>query len=99
MHFAVLRALRLYRLIRLYRRTRGRHDPDYAATTRALDVPRAPGLALTQILTLPLLAPEIQEHLVRDEVPTERRLRPAVGQPDWANQLALVAESSNHVLP
>ena len=56
---------------------------DYATVARALGVTRA---RLTQVLNLLLLAPEIQENVLLGEVVTERRLRPVMGEPDWANQ-------------
>ena len=66
--------------------------PDYASASRALGLTRA---RLTQVLNLLLLAPEIQERVLRSEVSTERRIRPAVGEPDWEDQLALCPGTSN----
>ena len=70
--------------------------PDYSVAAQALGVTRA---RLTQVMKLLLLSPEVQERVLRGEVSTERRLRAAVGEPNWANQLALCPESSNHVSP
>ncbi len=66
--------------------------PDYAAAARALGVTRA---RLTQLLNLLLLAPEIQERVLRNQIATERRLRVVVGEANWEDQLALGRETSN----
>ena len=66
--------------------------PDYAAAARALGVTRA---RLTQLLNLLLLAPEIQERVLRNQIATERRLRVVVGEANWEDQLALGRETSH----
>ena len=65
---------------------------DYAAAARSLGVTRA---RLTQILNLLLLAPEIQERVLRNQIATERRLRAVVRELNWEDQLALRRETSN----
>ncbi len=60
---------------------------DYAAAARALGLTRA---RLTQVMSLLLLAPEIQERLlVGDLVVTERSLRAVLRVPEWAEQQRL----------
>jgi hypothetical protein len=66
---------------------------DYADAARRLGLTRA---RVTQITSLLLLAPEIQEAILdlppvttgRDPI-SERQLRPIVAELDWNNQLAM----------
>ena len=50
---------------------------------------------LTQVMTLLLLAPEIQERVLRNQIATERRLRAVVREQNWEDQLALGRETSH----
>ncbi|MEM7311170.1 MAG: hypothetical protein AAF682_31170 [Planctomycetota bacterium] len=57
---------------------------DYAAAASALGLTRA---RLTQIMTLLLLAPELQERVLSGEMGgSERSLRGAVGEASWEAQ-------------
>ena len=61
--------------------------PDYAAAARALGVTRA---RLTQVMNMLLLAPDIQERIVKGKlILTERALRRAVKEADWRKQVVL----------
>ena len=64
--------------------------PDYASVARALGVTRA---RLTQVLNLLLLAPDIQECVLRGQIPSERCLRAVVGEPNWTIQAAMRGET------
>ena len=66
--------------------------PNYAFAARALGVARA---RLTQLLNMLLLAPEIQDFVLQGDVATERRLRAAVREPDWTDQVVLFSDSNN----
>jgi len=88
---------RLARLMALARRLEGLvregRVNDYAELARLGHVSRA---RLSQILSLTLLAPDIQEALLflpagagRRASLTERRLRPITGEPDWNRQRQL----------
>ncbi len=57
---------------------------------RALGITRA---RLTQVLNLLLLAPEIQECVLKGQIRSERRLRAVVGEPNWTIQVAMRGES------
>ena len=86
-----------------------RWSPRASGTSLWAAMPRhAPGLAvrsyrsgtpararLTQLLNLLLLAPEIQERVLRNQIATERRLRVVVGEANWEDQLALGCETSH----
>ena len=69
---------------------------DLADAARALGMTRA---RISQIASLLLLAPEIQQAILdlplvttgRDPI-TERQLRPITAEPDWSKQLVLWAE-------
>ena len=64
----------------------------YAEAARALGLTRA---RLSQVMSLLLLAPEVQERLLAGEVHgTERSLRCAVREADWGSQLALCGTPS-----
>lgn len=58
--------------------------PDYAAAARVLSLTRA---RMTQVMTLVLLAPESQEHVILGRLPlTERSLRLDLRGQDWEIQ-------------
>ena len=62
--------------------------PDYASAAAALGVTRA---RLSQVMSLLLLAPEIQTHIAVGElVLTERALRRVAGEADWKAQIAQI---------
>ena len=62
--------------------------PDYAAA--ALGVTRA---RLSQVMSLLLLAPEIQARIAVGEiVVSERDLRRVTAEPEWPKQVGLIAE-------
>lgn len=70
---------------------------DYADVARRLGVTRA---RLTQIANLLLLAPVLQERVLKGElVATERALRAKVGEPNWEKQLAMSGKQSEYVCP
>ena len=63
---------------------------NYATMARALGITRA---RLTQVLNLLLLAPEIQECVLKGRIRSERRLRAVVGEPNWTIQAAMRGET------
>lgn len=61
---------------------------DYAEAARALGLTRA---RITQVMSLLLLAPEIQEGILAGKVRgSERRLRCALREAEWGEQVSLV---------
>ena len=63
--------------------------PDYATAAAALGVTRA---RVTQVMSLLLLAPEIQERIVMREIAvSERGLRRVSAEPEWGKQTTLVS--------
>jgi len=71
--------------------------PAYAAAARSLGLTRA---RLTQLMSMLLLAPEVQEGLLLGALDVSgRSLRAVVREPDWRNQLAVLARESEYVAP
>jgi hypothetical protein len=65
---------------------------DYSAVAAALGVTRA---RLSQIASLLLLAPEIQQRILAGELRvSERDLRRVAAQPDWEGQVAVICQGS-----
>ncbi len=63
---------------------------DYAEAARALGLTRA---RLTQVMNLLLLAPDLQERILRDEAnATERALRRVVRESAWDRQRAIIEQ-------
>lgn len=66
---------------------------DYAAVAAALGVTRA---RLSQVMSLLLLGPEIQERILAGELRvSERDLRNVAAEPEWGKQIALLATSED----
>ena len=69
--------------------------PDYASAASALGVTRA---RLSQVMSLLLLAPDIQARIAMGKlILTERTLRRVVGEPEWEEQLAIVQQITEEV--
>ena len=67
--------------------------PDYATAARALGLTRA---RLTQVMSLLMLSPEVQERiLMGDPQATERRLRHVVATQEWNDQLSAFETTVN----
>jgi hypothetical protein len=65
--------------------------PDYASAAAALGVTRA---RLSQVMSLLLLAPQVQERIAIGELTTsERELRRISAEAEWAIQLELLANA------
>jgi hypothetical protein len=66
--------------------------PDYASAAAALGITRA---RLSQVISLLLLAPEIQERIaVGDIAVSERDLRHVAAEPEWAKQTDMLAKEA-----
>ncbi len=69
---------------------------DYSAAAAALGVTRA---RLSQIASLLLLAPEIQERILAGKLRvSERDLRCVAAEPDWSKQIGLGRRHSLHAV-
>ena len=67
--------------------------PDCAAAARALGLTRA---RLSQVASLLLLSPEIQERIAEGGIAaSERNLRRFVAEPEWSTQLGLVLKEAS----
>jgi hypothetical protein len=66
--------------------------PDYASAASAIGVTRA---RLSQIASLLLLAPEIQERIAVGEIAaSERDLRRVSAEPEWSKQTAMLSNEA-----
>ena len=66
---------------------------DYACAASALGVTRA---RLSQVMSLLLLAPEIQEGIAMGGIAvSERDLRRVSAEPDWAKQIDLISSEES----
>jgi hypothetical protein len=66
--------------------------PDYASAAAALGITRA---RLSQVMSLLLLAPEIQARIALGEIAvSERDLRRVSAEPEWDRQAAMLAKEA-----
>ena len=74
------------------RQVEGGAIPDYASAAAALGVTRA---RLSQVMSLLLLAPEIQQRIALGEIAvSERDLRRVSAEPEWVKQVAMLAREA-----
>jgi hypothetical protein len=66
--------------------------PDYASAASAIGITRA---RLSQVMSLLLLAPGIQERIAAGQIAvSERDLRRVSAEPEWSAQIAILAQEA-----